>query len=65
MYKTLGDFNVTLPPGLIQTTVTPESAATAAQASIASLVSSPLVWVLTGLLAVMVFRGTGSRGKSR
>lgn len=57
MYRSLGDFNVTLPPGLIQTTVGPEAATAASQASISALVSSPLVWVLTGLLAVMVFRG--------
>jgi len=59
MYRKLGDFNVTLPSGLIQTSVSPEAATAASQASVSAIMSSPLAWILTGLLAVVVLKGRG------
>jgi len=59
----LGDFNITLPPGLIQTTmpVSTEAATAASTASIKEIFSSPIVWILTGLLAYMVLKPNRGR----
>lgn len=55
--RNLGDFTVNLPPGLIQTNVSPEAATAASQASIDQLTKNPVVWILTGLLAFTVLKG--------
>jgi len=58
MYQqTLGDFNITLPPGLVQTNVSPDAASAASIASIQEIMRSPVVWILVGLLAVVVLKG--------
>jgi len=57
MYRPLGDFNVTLPSGLIQTNVSADAASAASVASIKAMMESPVVWILVGLLAYVVLKG--------
>jgi hypothetical protein len=61
--RQLGDFNITLPAGLIQTTmpVSTEAAAAASTALIKEIFSSPVVWILTGTVAYMVLSPRRSR----